>query len=94
MCLNAAVYWLKIFSYEESSGFWCCTRFIHFSFRGMSSFLFFVFTTSDCIMLAGSLPLLLVIGVEYLLYRRVSESPFYLIISTHLDFFLLFCLLV
>lgn len=51
----------------------------------------FFFTTSDCIMLSGSLPFLLSIGVEYLLYRIVLKSPFYLIIRTHLDLFYSVC---
>lgn len=87
MYLNAAVCWLKIFSYEESLlalDFGAAPVLFIF----LSGACQFFFATNDCVMLSGALPFLLGIGIDYLLYRIVSKSPFYLMI-THLDFFLL-----
>lgn len=87
MYLNAAVYWLKIFSCEESL--------LALDF-GITPVLFIFLTaacqfffTSYCIMLCGSLPSLLSSVVEYFFYQTVPKSPFNLFIRTHLGFFLL-----
>lgn len=81
MCLNVAVSELKILSYEESPGFWCCTSFILFSFRGLSVFLYYKSLHYVVWIIA--------FFVGYwgrVLNRIVSKSSFYLIIKTHLDF--------
>ena len=87
MCLNAAVYWLGFFHMKKALDFGATPVLFIF----LSEAYQFFFTTSDSIMLCGSLPFLLGIGVVYLLYRIVSKFPFYLIIRTHLDLLYSIC---